>query len=119
MVCLHCGFNLESGQTICPNCGEDPRVTVLPPEERENYSGLTIEQAENGNSYKESEGTTSSRRVFVHNISLNPGKGLFTSILLGAIFLVIFIIALPVALLLAALFFLIWSLTGFRLRGRR
>ena len=42
MSCIHCGAHIDPEQTICPDCQHNPTVTVLPPEENENFNGLTM-----------------------------------------------------------------------------
>jgi hypothetical protein len=109
MSCVHCGFNLESDQTTCPNCHQNSQVTVLPDEERECFNGLTIGQ-ENGNEYYQSQNHSSDRHVYVRHINLNSRGNLLAKLLIGAFLLLFIIIALPVAIILSVCFAIFWFL---------
>ena len=104
MDCLHCGKSIDSAATditVCPNCGQNPRVTVLGPEERENFTGLTINQKpedDYDNSHRE-------QRVFMRRINLNP----LTALLMGGVFLLLVIMILPLALPIIFIALIIWT----------
>ena len=109
MPCIHCGADTEPGQDICINCRQKPEVTVLPPEERENFAGLTIEQDPDRKDYHQSGPNHSHPHVFVRQFSFRSTKGhLLLKLLIGAVFLVIVIFALPVALIFLAFFIINW-----------
>jgi hypothetical protein len=106
MSCIYCGAFTDPSQTVCEKCRHNPEVTVLAPEERENFNGLTIEQDLNGNEYHQSQETDSNPHVYVRRISLGSSGGLLTKLIIAGIFLVIVLVALPLALILL-LFFII------------
>jgi hypothetical protein len=109
MPCIHCGADTEPGQDTCINCRQKPEVTVLPPEERENFNGLTIEPDSNDKDYHQSQTNHSNPHVFVHQFNFGSAKGnLLLKLLIGAVFLVIVILALPVALIFLAFFIINW-----------
>ncbi len=111
MSCIHCGAETKSGENICNNCKHQPEVTVLSSDERENFQGLTIEQDQNSKDYYHSDTNESNPhpRVFVRQFSFGSGKGsLLLKLLLGAGFLIVVILALPVALIFLAFFIINW-----------
>ncbi len=111
MSCIHCGAQTKPGEDICDNCRHQPEVTVLSPGERENFQGLTIEQAQTSKDYYHSDTDESNPRphVFVRQFSFGSGKGsLLLKLLLGAVFLVVIVLALPVALIFLAFFIINW-----------
>ncbi len=111
MSCIHCGAETKPGEDICNNCRRHPEVTVLSPGERENFQGLTIEQDQNGKDYDHPAGNESNPRprVFVRQFNFGSGKGsLLLKLLLGAVFLVVIVLALPLALIFLAFFIINW-----------
>jgi hypothetical protein len=109
MSCIHCGAETNPGENICTKCKQYQEVTVLSPDERENFHGLTIEQDPNGQEYYHRENGESDPRVFVRQFSFNSGKGsLLLKLLLGAGFLAVIILALPIALIFLAFFIINW-----------
>ena len=109
MSCIHCGAETNPGEDTCINCRRQSEVTVLSPDERENFHGLTIEQDQNGKEYHRSETNGPNPRVFVRQFSFGSAKGsLFLKLLLGAAFLVIIMLALPIALIFLAFFIINW-----------
>lgn len=111
MPCERCGANTDPEQTVCSNCQAEPKVTVLPPEARENFNGLTIEQ--NGPQFHESQSDSNrfGPHIYVRHFGFGSAKnGLFTKLLLGAVLLLVFMIALPLALILLAFIIIRWLL---------
>jgi hypothetical protein len=116
MSCIYCGASTDPNQTICEKCRRNPEVIVLPPAERENFNGLTIEQDLNGNEYhrsqeldphSDSNSSSSSNpnpRVYVRHINLGSSGGWLTKLIIAGVFLVIILVALPLALLLLLCF---------------
>lgn len=109
MNCIYCGAYTESEQGICSNCAQNPKVTVLPPGERENFQGLTIEQDSDKSGYNHSQSQNSNPHIYVRQFSFGNRKGSFLiKLLLGAIFLVVVLVALPIALAFLAVFLINW-----------
>jgi hypothetical protein len=109
MSCIHCGAYTEPEQNICPDCRQNQQVTVLPPEERENFQGLTIEESINGTEYNRSQAEHSNPHVYVHQFNFGSTKGgLLLKLLIGAIFLLVIMVALPLALIFLAFFIINW-----------
>jgi hypothetical protein len=105
MSCIHCGRNIDPDQTICSDCQQNPKVTVLPPEERENFNGLTIQQAEDGTEYNNSSESNSNPHIYVRHFSFGSAKGnLLTKLLIAAIIILVVFVALPFVLISLAVF---------------
>ncbi|TCL76418.1 hypothetical protein EDC14_1002177 [Hydrogenispora ethanolica] len=100
MKCFQCGYEFDDAAERCPQCGAEPdKVQVLPPEERENFQGLTIEvePGDAGGERRQEEGPR--RRVFVHRVDVgNSAGGFFLKLLIAGIALLLLIMVLPVAL---------------------
>lgn len=78
------------------NSQEQGEVQILPPEERENFKGITIdagEQEKNNQDYSEYEYHDPHKRVYVRRVNLKGG--LFNWVVLGLLFVVAIFIALP------------------------
>jgi hypothetical protein len=118
MSCIRCGAYTEPGQSLCSDCKENPQVTVLPPEERENFQGLTIDQSGNSEGDDQSQTRRSNPHVYVRRFSFGSTKGgLFFKLFIAAIFLLLVLVALPLALIFLAFFIINWLLM--RNSGRR
>lgn len=142
MKCLQCGFEMEEGVPVCPNCeaAREVRVEVLPPEEGaralrepENFQGLTLrDQGYKEGAYEyQSECEPDSfepgsrgpgresgtRRVYVRQFTFGraPG-GILGKLIIAAVLIGLVIVALPLALLGIGLFLAVGLLA--RLRGR-
>lgn len=112
MSCIRCGAYTDPDQNICPDCSQNPQVTVLPPEENENFQGLTIEQTTNDPGYDQSQAHHSNPHVYVRHFNFSSTKGnLLLKLFIGAIFLLVIVIALPLALIFLAFFIINWFLT--------
>ncbi|MCX7780653.1 MAG: zinc ribbon domain-containing protein [Negativicutes bacterium] len=112
MHCSDCGKEKGDHANACPHCGYAPNITVLSPEEREQFQGVTIEQNERqeerrANGYYEYTSTGPNHRVHVRHISFDStGGGFWSRILiilavLGFIAALLFV-ALPLALIVIA-----------------
>jgi hypothetical protein len=108
MSCIHCGTYTDPGQSTCPNCNQNPRVIVLPPEENKNFQGITIDQTSDNADYNQPQTQHSNPNVYARHFKFNAKGNLLLKILLGVIFLLILLIALPLALILLALFIFNW-----------
>ncbi len=110
MKCFQCGFEMDDAAASCPNCGaEQGKVQILPPEERENFQGLTIEAERGPAGDDDYRGEGPRRRVYVHRVDLGstPG-GLFLKLIIAGVLLFLVIMALPLALLVIGVIFAGW-----------
>jgi hypothetical protein len=104
LQCNVCGNETVEATGVCPDCASNlNKVQVLPPDERESFHGLTIEQ----DGRRETNDQTESpfRKVFVYN---SASAGTMTKLILNAILLCVVILFLPLALFLAATLGLNW-----------
>ena len=122
MKCPKCGVEMENDGGVCSRCAaETAEVKVLPPDERDDFKGMTIQQGgeagdktgfreESPGSYEyRSEGP--GHRVYVRQVSFgSQSMGLLTKLLIVAVVLFLILVALPVALLVVAISSLIWWL---------
>lgn len=125
MQCPDCKEELRPEETHCSRCGREVvEVKVLRPEERDNFRGMTLSQGEEtttrsegwtgreGNYEYRSEGP--GHRVYVRQVSFGSGGvkpfGFLTKLLIAALVLFLLFVALPLALLVAAVFSLVWWL---------
>ena len=121
MRCPKCGGEMETDSSICSRCAaETGEVKVLRPDERDDFNGLTIQQggeSENATGFKEetpgnyeyrSEGP--GHRVYVRQVSFGSHMGFLTKLLIVAVILFLFFVALPIALIVLAVSSLIWWL---------
>jgi len=113
---------MDEDSSSCRRCSvDDAEVKVLRPDERDDFKGLTIQQ--NGNTadepeYREdapgnyeyhSEG--SGHRVYVRQVSFGSKPlGFLTKLVIAAMILFFIFVALPVALVLMAVFSIVWWL---------
>jgi hypothetical protein len=112
MTCIYCGADTGSEQNICRDCAQNPRVTVLAPEERENFQGLTIDQSTGRAGHEQSQVPGSNPHVYVRQFSLGHIRGGFLlKLLIGAVFLLLISVALPVSLVFLAFIIMNWILT--------
>jgi hypothetical protein len=104
MLCEKCGAEIIPPETVCSAC-EQPKVQLLPPEERENFGGITIEQPQPEESYYRSETDENNHRVYVRQVQINsPLKSILVIGLIGIVLLFLVLVALPLAVLVMALF---------------
>ena len=112
MRCVHCGFSLTESDTVCANCGKAASpVSVLPPEERESFNGITIEQ-DTG----ERAGSSTSQqrqRVYYHQVNIGNNSmlsGLFTLLVIGFVVALILFFAVPALILMVVAGIVLWFL---------
>ncbi|HWR31242.1 MAG TPA: hypothetical protein VN631_15555 [Negativicutes bacterium] len=122
MKCPKCNEEMDEDSSSCRRCSvDDAEVKVLRPDERDDFKGLTIQQ--NGNTadepeYREdtpgnyeyrSEGP--GHRVYVRQVSFGSKPfGFLTKLVIAAMILFFIFVALPVALVLMAVFSIVWWL---------
>lgn len=122
MRCPNCGAEMENDGGVCNRCAaEATEVKVLSPDERDDFTGMTIQQGggagdktgfreePSGNYEYRSEGP--GHRVYVRQVSFGTHPvGLLTKLLVVAGILFLIFVALPVALLVVAVSSLLWWL---------
>ncbi|MDU4960537.1 MAG: hypothetical protein E6X17_07725 [Sporomusaceae bacterium] len=108
MRCAHCGYPLTDETANCPNCGKEPApVSVLSPQEREAFEGVTIEQ--DGNERKERrEG--GGQRVYFRQLHFGGSSwsGLAALLIIALVIGAFLFFALPIIMLLLAAAAVIW-----------
>ena len=122
MRCPKCNEEIDGEGSVCRKCsGGTAEVKVLRPDERDDFRGLTIQQ--NGDSADEHgyrDGTSENyeyrsegpgHRVYVRQVSFGSKPlGLLTKLIIAIVILFFIFVALPVALLLMAVFSVLWWL---------
>ena len=122
MRCPECNAEIANVGSDCEKCGyKAAPVKVLRPDERDDFQGLTIQQGgespgqapyadrQSGNYEYRSEGP--GHRVYVRQVSFGSKPfGFLTKLIVAALILFFVFIALPVALVLMAVFSLLWWL---------
>jgi hypothetical protein len=111
MRCNRCGAESESDNGVCPNCGErtdGAEVEVLPPEERDEFQGITIEQNPQASGdergYSDYEYHDPHKGVYVRRINLSGKGGWFGGILAGLAVLAFIFLVFPILLVLLIFF---------------
>ncbi|SFL33173.1 hypothetical protein [Pelosinus propionicus] len=104
MKCNVCGVEIQSDEQQCSKCNElKHKVQILSPEEKQDFSGLTIEQ----DPEKQSAGYNDYRgnqRIYVKHVNFSMGQtGMLTKILFGIIIAGLLIVALPIALFIVSI----------------
>jgi hypothetical protein len=122
MRCPECNAEIADVGSDCEKCGyKAAEVKVLRPDERDGFQGLTIQQGgdspgqaphadgHSGNYEYRSEGP--GHRVYVRQVSFGSKPfGFLTKLIVIAVILFLIFVALPVALVLMAVFSLLWWL---------
>jgi hypothetical protein len=101
--CITCGAETQSDEQFCSICIKlEHRVQVLTPEEKQDFSGITIEQdqGKQTNAHDDYLGNNEKQRIYVKHVNLSMGQtGILTKIILGIIFAGLLFVVLPIALL--------------------
>lgn len=112
MSCVHCGYSLAEGETSCSNCGKPVSpISVLSPDERESFDGITIDQEGAGRSGRNDR--PNQQRVYVRQVHFggnNTLSGLLSLLAIGFVVAVILFFAVPAVLLLSAAAIGLWFL---------
>jgi hypothetical protein len=123
MRCYKCGTEIETENGSCPNCGErldGSEVEVLPPEERDEFQGITIEQnPQTSGERGYYEYHDPHKGVYVRQINLSGKGGWLSRILVGLIIFALIFFIFPFLLVLLIFFvpvILVWLFFFF---GRR
>lgn len=107
MKCKVCGVEIRSDEELCPLCRElENKVQVLTPKEKQDFSGITIEQDQEKQApyYDDYHGTNEKQRIYVKQMHFSTGQtGVLTKIILGIIFTGLLIVALPIAFLIISI----------------
>ena len=105
MGCANCGSEFDDNLDNCPECNSSRNVTVLTPEERENFSGVTISQEEEKkqDGYYEYTHSRPGQRVHIRQVSFDSSKhGAWGKLAIGlavlAVIAGLFLVALPIVL---------------------
>jgi hypothetical protein len=121
MRCPNCNEEMGADNTICSRCKDKSDVKVLRPDERDDFKGMTIQQGNDSPAESELHDTESGsyeyrsegpgHRVYVRQVSFGSKPfGFLTKLLIAALILFFIFVALPVALVLMAVFSVIWWL---------
>ncbi len=105
MKCIACGAEIQPDKQLCPLCMElEHKVQVLTPEEKQEFSGITIEQdqGKQTNDYDDYLDNDEKQRIYVRHVNLGQ-TGIVTKIILGVIFAGLLVIALPIAILVLSI----------------
>ena len=112
--CSKCAAEIEEGKNCCPDCGNQcSAVQILTPQEREQFHGVTIQDAETlRDSYSEYGSDETRQRVYVRHVQIDSTgpTGFLVKVIFLAIVLLFVFIFLPMALLLVAAGLLGWFL---------
>ena len=112
MRCVHCGFNLPDEDTVCSNCHKPvSEVSVLSPQEREAFDGVTIDQDTDQRDNKTNQ--QNQQRVHIRRVYIggnNSLSGFLTLLAVGFIAAVILFFAVPAILLLVAAAVVFWGI---------
>lgn len=107
MKCIACGAEIQPDKQLCALCMElEHKVQVLTPEEKQDFSGITIEQdqGKQTNEYDDYLDNDEKQRIYVRHVNFNMGQtGIVTKIILGIIFAGLLVIALPIAILVLSI----------------
>ena len=112
MRCESCGREIEPPAEKCPHCADTSLVRVLSPEERENFQGVTLgeEPATGGDYTYESRGPH--HRVYVRQVSLGGGMGIWTKLVLLAVIGLLVFVVLPMFFLFFAAAGIVWFIVS-------
>ena len=112
MRCTICGAETETNDDKCSAC-RHAELKILTPEEKTHFTGVTIE-AETNNDSKDSNNSYQysdrggNQRLYIKQVNFGSKNSFFSKLLIFAVIAGILFIALPVALVLAAIFSLVW-----------
>jgi hypothetical protein len=122
MRCPKCNEEIDGEGSICSRCsGDAAEVKVLRPDERDDFKGMTIQQGDDTTTGCEDRGRAPENyeyrsegpghRVYVRQVSFGSKPfGLLTKLIIAAMLLFFIFVALPVALVLMAVFSILWWL---------
>lgn len=112
MRCIHCDFTLTDEATNCPNCGKPvASVSVLSPQERESFDGVTIDQ--DGGERSESNDRQQQQRVYFRHVHMggnNKLSGLITLLIIGLVIAIFLFFAVPMIVFLMVGAVVMWIL---------
>lgn len=118
MKCPNCDAQIQDGTGSCPHCGHEPTVTVLSRQERDSFSGITIEGEKSDRRHQYSEYESGHQpRVKRINVSFDSA-GWTGKLLVAAILAILVFFFLPVLLFIllavGAVFMGVWLLRMLR-----
>lgn len=110
MQCASCGLPVGEEETRCPHCGKTVSpVSVLSPNEREAFNGVTIDQ--DGDRRSDDRQDNSRERIYFRHVYVGGNSkwsGLVTLLIVGFIIAAFLFFALPVILLLTVSAVILW-----------
>lgn len=107
MRCTICGEETNE-ENPCASCRTKlNQIQILSPVERENFNGVTIEEGTPNKEYSKPGNYHSHQRVYTFNSS---NGSIMTKLILGAILLILIIVALPIAIFLLVILGFNWLL---------
>ncbi|SDF36741.1 hypothetical protein [Sporolituus thermophilus] len=112
MRCSICGAETGDALRVCDRCRQaQAEVQVLTPDERDRFTGITIDAGEKQRDYNQSH--HAGRGVFIRHITLGWRGGWLTKLAIAAVLAAIVFVVLPLGLMLAGAFALGWLLFRF------
>ncbi|MBP2653704.1 MAG: hypothetical protein H6Q73_1273 [Firmicutes bacterium] len=113
MRCASCGKDLGLDEKC--ECRELPNeVTILPPEERENFQGITVEsnaESQSAGSYYEYQERGANQRIHIRQMTFGSGRMKWsTKLLIAGIFTIVVLVFLPLAIFVVVVASLVWLL---------
>ena len=98
--CRVCGAEVEENEQQCSKCREmESKVQVLTLEERQHFSGITLEQdQQEDKGHSEYQASNDNQQMYTRQFSIS-NISLLTKLLLGIILLGVVVVALPIAIL--------------------
>ena len=100
MNCSACGVEIQADEQQCSKCREvESKVQVLTLEEKQHFSGITLEQDQLGERRHYNDQTrNANQQMYTGHFSISS-TSLITKLLLGIIFATVVFVALPIAIL--------------------
>ncbi|WP_425057858.1 hypothetical protein SCACP_24240 [Sporomusa carbonis] len=105
MRCPNCGAQKESETGSCPHCRQEATVKVLNRQDRDNFTGVTIEDEHESGSHREYTGghQQAGYRTRVKNINVSfNSSGLTGKLLLAAVVALLIFFFLPLLMFILA-----------------
>lgn len=109
--CIVCGAEVQADEQRCSQCREmENKVQVLTREERQHFSGITLEQDPQQEAGRyEYQTRNTNQKIYSKQFSIS-NTGLFTTLLFGIILAIIVVVALPFAIFLVSVISLTYYL---------
>ena len=96
--CRVCGAEVEADEQQCSKCRENEKVQILTLEERQDFSGITLEQDQQEEEGRyEHQASNDNQQMYFKQFSVSS-TSLLTKLLLGIILVGVIFVALPIAI---------------------